>query len=408
MGGNRRTCFRLLLAFYWPGVAKDVKNFCKSCSVCQKTRPRGKTPKAPLQDNIISDKPFHKCAIDLIGPLPVTDKKHRFVLTLIDYATRWVEAIPLKETCTTTVAEELLNIFSRVGLPLVFLSDGGSQFTSEQMEEILRLLGINHPVSTPYHPQSNGLCERANATIKSMIKKLSFDNPTAWDKLLQCALFAYREVPQETTGFAPFELVYGSIPRGPLTLLRDSWLNQDLGTNGFSNFDYVNNLRKKIEYSCGIAKERSESQMNISRIRSTGKYKHRSFQVGDQVLLPLPTTNSKFTSKWKGPFPIVRICPNSEVNYVIDINGKHKTFYVDLLQEYTSRPKNLTPDYLGDEPVESYLFDGLENESLSTNDSTVDDLMISAVGLILDDPDPIDAEGSNNFSQIVLPELKQG
>ena len=141
-------------------------------------------------------------------------------------------------------------------------------------------------------------------------------------------------------------------------------MNQDLGTNGFSNFDYVNNLRKKIEYSCGIAKERSESQMNNSRIRSTGKYKHRSFQVGDQVLLSLPTTNSKFTNKWKGPFPIVKICPNSEVNYVIDINGKHKTFHVDLLQEYTSRPKNLTPDYLDDEPVESNFFDGLENESL--------------------------------------------
>ena len=405
--GINRTLFRLLLSFYWPGVSGDVRKFCKSCDTCLKMKPKGKTPKVPLQTSQAFDKPFHKCAIDLIGPLPMTERKNRFVLTLIDYTTRWVEAVPLKDTSTSAVADELLNMFARFGLPTILLSDGGTQFTSSQMEEILRLLGINHPVSTPYHPQSNGLCERANATIKSMIKKLSFDNPTAWDKLLQCALFAYREVPQETTGFAPFELVYGSIPRGPLTLLRDSWLNQDLGTNGFSNFDYVNNLRKKIEYSCGIAKERSESQMNNSRIRSTGKYKHRSFQVGDQVLLSLPTTNSKFTNKWKGPFPIVKICPNSEVNYVIDINGKHKTFHVDLLQEYTSRPKNLTPDYLDDEPVESNFFDGLENESLSANDSTVDDLMSSAVSLILDDPDPIDAEGSNNFSQIVLPELKQ-
>ena len=98
------------------------------------------------------------------------------------------------------------------------------------MDEILRIL-IEHSVSTPYHPQSNSLGERANATIKAMMNKLSLDNPTAWDRLLQCALFAYREVPQETTRFAPFELVYGSIPRGSLTLLRDTWLDQKMLTN---------------------------------------------------------------------------------------------------------------------------------------------------------------------------------
>ena len=405
--GINRTLFRLMLSFYWPGVSGDVRKFCKSCDTCLKMKPKGRTPKVPLQTSSAFDKPFYKCAIDLIGPLPMTERKNRFVLTLIDYATRWVEAVPLKDTSTTVVADELLNMFARFGLPSILLSDGGTQFTSTQMEEVLRLLGINHPVSTPYHPQSNGLCERANATIKSMIKKLSFDNPTAWDKLLQCALFAYREVPQETTGFAPFELVYGSIPRGPLTLLRDSWLNQELGTNNLSNLDYVNNLRKKIEYSCGIAKERSETQMDISRERSTGKYKHRSFQVGDQVLLSLPTTSSKFTSKWKGPFRIIKICPNSEVNYVVDINGKHKTFHVDLLQEYTVRPNILTPECQVDKPVESEISDSLESESLIDNDITVNTLLSSAVSLILDDPDPIDSGGCNDFSQIVLPGLKQ-
>ena len=410
--GNRRTCFRLLLAFYWPGVAKDVKNFCKSCSVCQKTRPRGKTPKAPLQDNIISDKPFHKCAIDLIGPLPVTDRKHRFVLTLIDYATRWVEAVPLKETCTTTVAEELLNIFSRVGLPLVLLSDGGSQFTSEQMEEILRILGIEHSVSTPYHPQTNGLCERANATIKAMIKKLSIDNPTAWDRLLQCALFAYREVPQETTGFAPFELVYGSIPRGPLSLIRDTWLDQKLNNANQSPFEYVNDLKKKIEHTCELAKVRTEGQMQKSQKRMEKKSKLRKFQVGDKVLLLLSTSNQKFTSEWKGPFTITGIV--SEVNYIVDVEGHQKTYHVDMLQEFIPRQEELkinNDTSITDCAASTCLIDNISRtcweNAFESCDVHYNSPFPSAVSVINDIPDPIEPGDSCSFTEIICPVLKQ-
>ena len=412
--GNRRTRFRLLLAFYWPGVAKDVQNFCKSCRVCQKTKPKGKTPRAPLQTNIVSDKPFHKCAIDLIGPLPMTDRKHRFALTLIDYATRWVEAIPLKETSTTTIAEELLNIFSRVGLPLVLLSDGGSQFTSEQMEEILRILGIKHSVATPYHPQSNGLCERANATIKTMIKKLSLDNPTAWDRLLQCALFAYREVPQETTGFAPFELVYGSIPRGPLSLLRDNWLNQELNNTNQSSFEYVNDLRKKIEYTCQLAKTRTESQMLKSQKRMDKKSKLRTFQVGDKVLLLLPTSNSKFTSEWKGPFTVSGIVPDSKVNYIIDVDGHQKTFHVDLLQEFIPRHQELTiynDVTMADCSASAGMIEDISKtywesafESCNAEDNTP---YPSAVSMVQDIPDPIEPGDSGSLTEIICPVLKQ-
>ena len=123
--GVRRTLYRLTLSFYWPGISRDVTKFCKSCEICLKARPKGKTPKAPLQISPVFEKPFYKCAIDLIGPLPLTEKKNRFVLTLIDYTTRWVEAAPLRETTTTAVSEELITFFSRFGLPSIVLSDGG-------------------------------------------------------------------------------------------------------------------------------------------------------------------------------------------------------------------------------------------------------------------------------------------
>ena len=120
--------------------------------------------------------PFTKCATDLIGPLPMTERKNVYILTLIDFSTRWVEATALKSTVSSVVAEELLNMFARFGIPKILLSDGGPQFTSKTMEEVLALLGICHQVTSPYHPEANGLCERVNGTIVSMLKKLAHSN----------------------------------------------------------------------------------------------------------------------------------------------------------------------------------------------------------------------------------------
>ena len=77
--------------------------------------------------------------------------------------------------------------------------------------------------SSPYHQQTNGLVERFNGTLKSMLRKYALEAPQSWDELLPYLLFAYREVPQASTGFSPFELLYGRQVRGPLALVKDSW-----------------------------------------------------------------------------------------------------------------------------------------------------------------------------------------
>ena len=126
--GISRTLARVSSSFFWPKMTVEVRKFCRSCAICLKTSPKGRTPKAPLQcDKQVIDKPFHKVGTDLIGPLPVSHNKNQYVLTLIDYATRWVEASPMRPPITAAaVAEEFIKIFSRVGFPSILLSDGGS------------------------------------------------------------------------------------------------------------------------------------------------------------------------------------------------------------------------------------------------------------------------------------------
>ena len=200
-----RTISRVLSEFYWPGVQSDIKRFCRSCDICQRTVYKGKVTKYPLQKMPLIDEPFKRVAVDIVGPIhPVTDKGNRYILTLVDYATRYPEAIPLKTIETERVAEALLDIFSRVGIPQEMLSDMGTQFTSSLMKEVSRLISVKQITTTPYHPMTNGMVERFNGTLKQMLKRMCSDRPKDWDKYINAVLFAYREVPQESLGFSPF------------------------------------------------------------------------------------------------------------------------------------------------------------------------------------------------------------
>ena len=141
----------------------------------------------------------------------------------MDYATRYPEAVALPSIETERVAEALVDIFSRVGVPEEILTDCGTQFTSDLMGEIGRLLFIKQLNNTPYHPMCNGLVEKFNGTLKNMLRKMCAERPQDWDRYLNAVLFAYREVPQESLGFSPFELLYGRTVRGPMRILRELW-----------------------------------------------------------------------------------------------------------------------------------------------------------------------------------------
>ena len=207
--GAKKTEVRILPNFFWPGLRQDVIRFCRSCDVCQRTVKRGSVKKVPLGLMPLIDTPFKRVAVDIVGPIaPPSEAGHRYILTLVDYATRYPEAVPLKKITTEAVAEALLDIYSRLGIPEEVLTDQGTQFMSECMQEVSRLLSIKGLTSTPYHPICNGLVERWNGTLKSMLKRLCQDQPKQWHRLINPVLFAYREVPQDLLIGKLVSLVY--------------------------------------------------------------------------------------------------------------------------------------------------------------------------------------------------------
>ena len=200
--GKDKMAQRMLQRFYWPTLYKDVDDYCCSCEICQKSsRQRG--PQAPLISLPVLSEPFKCIAMDIIEPLPRSCSGKQYVLVICEYATRYPEAIPLHSTDAFHIAEELMGVFARVGIPSEIFTDQDSNFMSQLLTELYQMLHI-HPIrTTPYHPQTDGLVERFNQTLKSMLRKAATKEGRDWDKMIPFLLFTYREVPNLPLDFLP-------------------------------------------------------------------------------------------------------------------------------------------------------------------------------------------------------------
>ena len=102
--------------------------------------------------------PFKRVAADIVGPIaPPGEAGHQYILTLVDYANRYPEAVPLNKITTEAEAEALLDIYSKVGIPGEVMMEQRTQFMSKCIQEVSRLLSIKGLTSTQYHPIHNGM-----------------------------------------------------------------------------------------------------------------------------------------------------------------------------------------------------------------------------------------------------------
>uniref|UniRef100_A0A674ITH5 Gypsy retrotransposon integrase-like protein 1 n=1 Tax=Terrapene triunguis TaxID=2587831 RepID=A0A674ITH5_9SAUR len=260
-----------------PKIRARVKSYCNSCPGCQLAAP-ARTPKAPLIPMPLIETPFERVAMDLVGPLPKSSAGFQYILVMLDYATRFPEAIPLRNITARTIADELVKVFARVGLPREILTDQGTNFTSRLLRQVCELLGVKQLRTSVYHPQTDGLVERFNRTLKDMLRKFPQEDLRRWDQLLPPLLLAVREVPQSSTNFSPFELLYGRRLRGLLDLMRETW-----------------------EQTPSPAQENLKAAQEAQAQTYNRGAQTRDFLPGDRVLLLLPSSESKMLARWQGP-----------------------------------------------------------------------------------------------------------
>ncbi|XP_038059124.1 uncharacterized protein LOC119730344 [Patiria miniata] len=335
--GAKKTADKILTDFFWPGIHSEVTRFCRSCDVCQRTVQKGRVTRVPLGTMPLIDTPFDRVAVDIVGPIhPMTSNKNRYILTIVDYATRYPEAIALPRIEATRVAEALVDVYTRVGIPREVLTDKGSQFTPDVMKEVSRLLSIRQLTTTPYHPACNGMVERFNASLKNMLKRMCAERPTDWDRYLNPLLFAYRETPHDSTGFSPFELLYGRTVRGPMAILKELWTGKvESDTEVKTTYQYVIDLKERLENTCNLAQKELMKSQRKNKMYYNRKSRERSFKPGDKVLILLPTDKNKLLLQWKGPFDV--LAKIGTCDYRLDLHGNTKTFHANLLKRYVQR-----------------------------------------------------------------------
>ncbi|KAL7841522.1 hypothetical protein SRHO_G00252130 [Serrasalmus rhombeus] len=278
--GKAKTLSRILARFYWPGLHLDVVSYCRSCPQCQLTAPSNKSDRAPLINLPIVDEPFSRIAMDIVGPLPRSRSGNRYILTLCDYATRYPEAFALRNVKTRQVVNALIQLISRVGIPREILTDQGTNFTSKQLKDVFSLLGIKGLKTTPYHPQTDGLVERFNKTLKVMLRRFVNETGSDWDTWLPYVLFAYREVPQASVGFSPFQLLYGREVRGPLDVLKETWEGQSPGLQ-LNVLSHVLKMRERLAQATQIAHENLEQAQHQQKSWYDRSARKRALTPGD-------------------------------------------------------------------------------------------------------------------------------
>ncbi|GFT57827.1 retrovirus-related Pol polyprotein from transposon 297 [Trichonephila clavipes] len=316
---------------------RDVEEFVKTCDSCQRVgKPRDKA-KAPLKLVPIISEVFSKINIDAVGPLPVSTKQNRYLITSICVASKYPEAIPVESITSPNVIDALLSIFSRIGLPREIQSDLGTSFTSELTTTFFNKFGIKVTRSSVSHPQSNAV-ERVHRTIKRVIKALCVESGEDWEGVLPLALFSLRTVAHESTGFSPTELVMGKNLRTPQTLVYEEWMEE--GNTSQSVVEYILQLNNRLKRCQDIAITRMK-ECQLKRKKSYDRdVVERKFVEGDLVMVLVTSKQNKLEVNWIGLGKVLsRI---SDTNYVIDLPGRRDRstiYHVNLLKPYHRRPE---------------------------------------------------------------------
>ena len=188
--------------WWWEGIYADSVHFARNCPECTVVSGGGRVIKPPLHP-IPVQRPFQIVGVDIME-LPKTEAGNKYVLVFPDYLTKWPMVYPMPDQKSERIArilvEEVIPFFR---VPEALLSDRGANLISHLMTDLCELLGVKKLNTTAYHPQCNGMVERFNRTLKSSLRKHAAWFGPQWDRYLSGVLWAYRNVPHESTGEKP-------------------------------------------------------------------------------------------------------------------------------------------------------------------------------------------------------------
>jgi transposase InsO family protein len=306
--GIRATRRLLAARVVWPKMAADIADWCRDCQKCI----RGKVttqPPAALEAIPVPRTRFSHIHVDLVGPLPVSAEGYTYLFTTIDRSTRWLEAVPIKNIEARTCADALVSTWiARFGVPAVITSDRGTQFCSAVWAVLCKTLNINHITTTAFHPQANGMLERAHRQLKDSLRA-RLAGPD-WPQHLPWVLLGLRAAPKEDSAISSAELVFGA----PLTLPGQLRSEKELPVETF-----VQRIREVVPPPTRVRTDEQAAAPAADLLAARYVYVRRGNKAAP--LTPL----------YQGPYEVITAGPKY---FLINVGGKPDTVSVDRLKPH--------------------------------------------------------------------------
>ncbi|KIN99114.1 hypothetical protein M404DRAFT_78798, partial [Pisolithus tinctorius Marx 270] len=334
--GARKTVSYIREFLWWDSMVKDITAYCTSCQTCQRSKPPTHKPFGLLNPLSVPSRPWEAIGIDFVGPLPESkdrDGEYDSITVIIDLLTSMVHIVPSRTTYTAREVAELMfaEVYKHHGLPRAIVSDRDVLFTSTFWKRLNELIGIKQKMSSAYHPETDGATERANRTIAQMLRCCIGPNQKDWVSRLPAIEFAINNATSESTGYAPFFLNTGQMPR------RMIW---DAPTR--DEYPSVRAFANKMKLTLLDAHDAILKARMKQTVGANKKRRVCPFVTGDLVYVSTKNislskgTSRKLVPKFIGPYRISDDFGNNSYRVKLPDNlkqrGIHDVFHSSLLR----------------------------------------------------------------------------
>jgi hypothetical protein len=301
-GGVDTTLEHLQVAgVWWPGMTADVRQHVRTCIRCQCAKLPGTDSGYGHFHGVYTKAPYERLIMDVLGPMPVTAAGNKYILAVLDAFSRRTWLFALKDTTGGSVVACLESLLADAFIPppKLIQSDGASYFRYGSVAEYLEKQGISHHVSTPYHPASNGIVERANSVILNALRVLDHHGVTDWDARLDLVQRRLNLGFNRTRGACPYEIITGHKPYSAVSGLGVSPDRQREYGSAEELAALVHEVQARVLLKLEQEYLRLAEGYNAGRLTSP-------FTRGSTVLVRYDSQANKLAPRWQGPFTVLK------------------------------------------------------------------------------------------------------
>ena len=294
-------------------MRESIEEYVRACDICGEANDPQRKKRHALQKYAVGAR-FERIGIDIAGPYPETCRKNSHILVISDYFSKLVEIFPLPNIRAETVADILFRGWiKRYGCPREIYSDQGRQFESAVFQEMCKMLEISKTRTTPLHARSDGMVERMNRTVQSMLKKYIQENQKDWDLHLDFIVMAYNTCEHESTGCSPYRVLYGENIVLPIDILTDSLTEEGIVETEDNINGFVPQLQSNLKRKHAFVRNNLSKSAEKQKKHYDSHVKEISYNVGDLVWRnqkkTVPGVKTKITRHWTGPWIITeKLC----------------------------------------------------------------------------------------------------